>query len=80
MVETPKKLNFTIKSNLNNNYSFDLYSNSNSYLQIDSNSINKVPNLTYEDSFSLENIKTLSKYFSLCDSISDVLISLEPNI
>ena len=31
------------------------------------------------ENFSLESIKNLGKYFMLCDSISDVLFSLEPS-
>ena len=77
---TPKKLNLIIESNNNIKYSIDIYSKSNSFLQIDINSLNKIPQIYYEQQFSLENIKKLGKYFLMCESISDVLISLEPNI
>ena len=69
-----------VKSNNNIKYSIDIYSNSNSFLQIDINSLNKTPQIYYEQQFSLENIKKLGKYFLMCESISDVLISLETNI
>ena len=77
MDEISEKLNLSIKSNLNNVYSINFYANSKSFLQIDVYLKDKI---IYEENFSLGNIKTLSKYFSLCNSISDVLISLEPNI
>ncbi len=69
-----------IKSNNNIKYSIDIYSNSNSFLQIDINSLNKIPQIYYQQQFSLENIKKLANYFLMCKSILDVLICLEPNI
>ena len=69
-----------IKSNNNIKYSIDIYSNSNSFLQIDINSLNKIPQIYYQQQFSLENIKKLANYFLMCESILDVLICLEPNI
>ena len=77
---TAKKFNLIVEKNNNFKYSIDIYSNSNSFLQIDINSLNKIPQIYYEQQFSLENIKKLGKYFLMCESISDVLISLEPNI
>ena len=76
----PKKLNLIVESNNNIKYSIDFYSNSNSFLQIDINSLNKIPQIYYQQQFSLENIKKLGKYFLMCESILDVLICLEQNI
>ncbi len=76
----PKKLKLIVKSNNNIKYSIDIYSNSNSFLQIDINSLNKIPQIYYQQQFSLENIKKLANYFLMCKSILDVLICLEPNI
>ena len=45
---TPKKLNLIIESNNNIKYSIDIYSNSNSFLQIDINSLNKILQINYE--------------------------------
>ena len=70
----PKKLNLIVESNNNIKYSIDIYSNSNSFLQIDINSLNKIPQIYYQQQFSLENIKKLGKYFLMCESILDVLI------
>ena len=69
-----------VKSNNNIKYSIDIYSNSNSFLQIDINSLNKIPQIYYQQQFSLKNIKKLGKYFLMCKSILDVLICLEQNI
>ena len=76
MSEAPQaqKLNLIIKSNNNIKYSIDIYSKSNSFLQIDINSLNKIPQIYYQQQFSLENIKKLGKYFLMCESILDVLI------
>ena len=43
-----QKLNLIIKSNNNIKYSIDIYSNSNSFLLIDINSLNKIPQINYE--------------------------------
>ena len=40
---TPKKLNLIVELNNNIKYSIDIYSKSNSFLQIDINSLNKIP-------------------------------------
>ena len=60
---TPKKLNLIVESNNKIKYSIDIYSKSNSFLQIDINSLNKIPQIYYIQQFSLENIKKLGKYF-----------------
>ena len=77
---TSKKLNLIVESNNNIKYSIDIYSKSNSFLQIDINSLNKIPQIYYQQQFSLENIKKLANYFLMCESILDVLICLEQNI
>ena len=41
--------------------------------------MNKIPKL-YKEKFSLDTIKKISKYFLICESISDVISSIEPNI
>ena len=40
---TSKKLNLIVESNNNIKYSIDIYSKSNQMLQIDINSLNKIP-------------------------------------
>ena len=47
---TPKKLNLIVESNNKIKYSIDFYSNSNSnsFLLIDINSLNKIPQINYE--------------------------------
>ena len=45
---TPKKLNLIVELNNNIKYSIDIYSNSNSFLRIDINSLNKIPQINYE--------------------------------
>ena len=41
--------------------------------------MNKIPKL-YKEKFSLDKIKKISKYFLICESISEVISSIEPNI
>ena len=45
---TPKKFNLIIEKNNNFKYSIDIYSNSNSFLQIDIKTLNKIPQIYYE--------------------------------
>ena len=45
---TSKKLNLIVESNNNIKYSIDIYSKSNSFLQIDINSLNKIPQIYYQ--------------------------------
>ena len=82
MSEAPpaQKLNLIVELNNKIKYSIDIYSKSNSFLQIDINSLNKIPQIYYQQQFSLENIIKLANYFLMCKSILDILICLEPNI
>ena len=43
-----KKLNLIVESNNKIKYSIDFYSNSNTYLQIDINTLNKIPQIYYQ--------------------------------
>lgn len=49
-------------------------------MKIKINAINDIDNKTYEEKFSLEDIKNISKYFLICESNSDAIISIESNI
>ena len=73
----PKIEDFIIISDKNNKYSIQIYSHSNSYLNIYIKTIDKFPNMIFEDKFSLDTIKN-NKYFYICENISQVLITLEP--
>ena len=73
-----KNLSLEIESNSKNKYSISILGYR-SYLEIKINSMNKIPKL-YKEKFSLDTIKKISKYFLICESISDVISSIEPNI
>ena len=51
-----------------------------SYLEIKIKALNKVPNKEYEERFSLDKIKQISKYFLICETINEVISSIEPYI
>jgi len=51
-----------------------------SYMNIKIKSLNKEFNKEYEEKYSLDDIKKISKYFSICESITEVICSIEPNI
>ena len=51
-----------------------------SYLEIKIKTLNKVPNKEYEERFSLDKIKQISKYFLICETINEVISSIEPFI
>ena len=68
-----------ITSNNNNKYSVEIFDESNS-LNIFIKTIDKIPSISYNKKFSLEDIKQLNKYFLSCTNISEVYVLLEPFI
>ena len=68
-----------ITSNNNNKYSVEIFNESN-YLNILIKTIDKIPSISYNNKFSLEDIKQLNKYFLSCSNISEVNTLLEPFI
>ena len=74
-----KKLNVKTESNLKKKYSIDISCYS-SYMDINIELMDKTQNINYNQKFSIEEIKSISKYFLICESISDVIFSIEPNI
>ena len=64
-----------IKSNKNKEYSLKI--SFNSQLNIQAKELNKFPEETFFGNFSLEYI-IKNKYFSLCENIPDVKLTLEP--
>ena len=72
-----KKLNSEIQLNSNNKYFLDL-TGYQTYLNINIKLNNQ--NKEFEEKFSLDKIKNISKYFLMCESISDVISVIEPNI
>ena len=71
--------NFFVTSNNNDEYSVEIVNESN-YLNILIKTIDKIPSITYNNKFSLEDIKQLNKYFLSCTNISEVYVLLEPFI
>ena len=73
----PNEYSITYKSNKSNQYKIKFICIDN-YLFIQSNKESK-DNKIYENKIQLKDIK-LNKYFSICDSIYDVLFSLKQNL
>ena len=73
----PNEYSITYKSNKSNQYKIKFICIDN-YLLIQSNKESK-DNKIYENKIQLKDIK-LNKYFSICDSIYDVLFSLKQNL
>jgi len=74
-----KIINLEIESNSKAKYSIDMIGYE-SVLEIKIKTLNNEFNKEYEERFSLNNIKKINKYFLMCESISDVISSIEPNI
>jgi len=74
-----KIINLEIESNSKAKYSIDMLGYE-SVLEIKIKTLNNEPNKEYEERFSLNNIKKINKYFLMCESIIDVISSIEPNI
>lgn len=74
----PNEYSITLKSDKNNKFNFKFIGIDN-YLLIQSKQESKDNNNIYENKIQLSDIK-LNKYFSICDSIFDVLLSLKPNL
>ena len=74
----PNEYSITLKSDKNNIFNLKFIGIDN-YLLIQSKQESKDNNNIYENKIQLSDIK-LNKYFSICDSIFDVLLSLKPNL
>ena len=74
-----RTINLEIESNSKVKYSIDMIGYE-SVLEIKIKTLNNEPNKEYEEGFSLNNIKKIHKYFLMCESIIDVISSIEPNI
>ena len=73
-------IDLTIESNLKNKFYVEIKNDSKKFLMINIITINKIPSLRYEEKFELNTIKNISKYFSACKSISDIISSIKTNI
>ena len=74
-----KTLIVGISLNSKNKYSL-CFKSYQSYLDINVKAINESPVKEFEEKFSLDNIKAISRYFLICESIIDVISSIEPNL
>ena len=74
-----KNLSLETSSNSKDKYSID-FTCYQSYLDISLKTIDKLPEKEFEEKFSLDKIKTISKYFLICESTIDVISSIEPNL
>ena len=73
----PNEYSISLKSDKNNAFNLKFIGFDN-YLLIQSKKESKDNNI-YENKIQLSDIK-LNKYFSICDSIYDVILSLKPNL
>lgn len=73
-----KKIKLTLDNDKNNKYNIEMKFISGSIF-ITAKSMNIIPLKFFEEKFSFSTIKQ-NKYFSPCESIDDVFLSLEPNI
>ena len=67
---------FQIQSLLKNDYIIYISIQSDTLL-INGNTINQIPMLTYQSSYTFEDIRKLSKYFRICDSINEIFLELK---
>jgi len=72
----PNQYSISLKSDKNNMFNIN-FTNIDNYLMI--KSIEESKNIIYEDKILLKDIK-LNKYFSICESIYDVLYTIKPNL
>ena len=72
-----RKFSLKVESNLKKKYSIEILSYG-YFLEINIKLINNIQN--FSKKFLLEEIKTINRYFLICESISEVLISIEQNI
>ena len=73
-----KIINLEIESNSKAKYSIDMIGYE-SVLEIKIKTLNNEPNKEYEERFSLDKIKQISKYFLICETINEVISSIEPH-
>ena len=74
-----KELSLEISSSTKIKY-FLLFTCYQSYLNINLKTMNNLQEIEFEENFSLDKIKTISKYFLICESTIDVISSIEPNL
>ena len=72
----PNQYSISLKSDKNNMYNIN-FSTIDNYLLIQS--IEESKHIIYEDKILLKDVK-LNKYFSICESIYDVLYTIKPNL
>ena len=69
-----------IKSNKNNPYTLCIFNNSDSNLEIQIKPVQNISKIIFSKKFTLEQIQQLSKYFLLCESITDIICTIKPII
>lgn len=69
-----------IISNKGNRFSIHIFIKSESYLEIEIKPKDNISNILYDNEFTLDKIKKISKYFFICESIIDVICSIKPLI
>ena len=73
-----KSIKFEKESNKNKKYSVE-FNNINEYIKILISSIGEIPSVSYEKKINLSDVKN-NRYLSICENISEVFISLEPQL
>ena len=77
--EPIKELSLEISSSSKDKYLL-IFKGYQSYLYINLKNMNNSLEKEFEEKFSLDKIKSISKYFLICESIIDVISSIEPNL
>ena len=73
-----RSIKFEKESNKNKKYSVE-FKNINEYIKIQINSLGEIPSVSYEKKFNLSDMKN-NRYLSICENISEVFISIEPQL
>ena len=73
-----KSIKFEKESNKNKKYSVE-FNNINEYIKICISSLGEIPSVSYEKKINLSDLKN-NRYLSICENISEVFISLEPQL
>ena len=76
----PKRNEVKMKSNKNNYFNVEIFTDSNSFLNIIIKTIDKIPSMKYYGKYSFDDITKKNKYFLICGTISDAFQLLSLNL
>ena len=76
----PKRNEVKMKSNKNNYFNVEIFTDSNSFLNIIIKTIDKIPSMKYYGKYSFDDITKKNKYFLMSETISDAFQLLSLNL